>query len=92
MVRQLGGVMVLSILGLCLPGCGGLSKEDAELRCNQEKAAKNQCYTDEVFNACVACFEDCGDECIADATCPATYHCPDSSSTTTGGTGGSGTK
>jgi hypothetical protein len=67
-------------LGLALSaavlGCGsGLSTEDAQLRCDQERAAKDQCFTDEAYAQCVSCYEECGDSCATLTSCPVQYSC-----------------
>ena len=48
-------VVLLSALGL---GCGaGLSKEDADTRCDQEKASLGAFFDDKVYASCETCFE-----------------------------------
>ena len=78
MVRQVRSLAVLLAL-LAFPlGCGsGLSTEDATLRCDQERDSKNACVDDTAYKACMGCYEECGDECVAHATCPETYSCPE---------------
>ncbi|MEZ4301128.1 MAG: hypothetical protein R3B70_39695 [Polyangiaceae bacterium] len=66
--------MFVALLGAAL-GCGGYSTEKAELRCDQEESAKEQCVTDAAYEACVACYEECGAGCHPGATCPETYLC-----------------
>jgi hypothetical protein len=57
-------------------GCGsGLSTEDATLRCDQERAAKDACFTDEAYTQCVSCHEECGDACAVLESCPVQYSC-----------------
>jgi hypothetical protein len=57
-------------------GCGsGLSEEDAQLRCDQERESKGAFVTDEAYDQCLACFEECGDACEPQATVPASYEC-----------------
>lgn len=57
-------------------GCGsGLSTEDATLRCDQERAAKTACFTDEAYAQCVSCHENCGDSCAVLESCPVQYAC-----------------
>lgn len=66
------------ILGAMLLGaCSGrLSTQDAAERCNIERSNKLT-VTDEAYQACVACFEDCGDDCTTAGTTPETYSCPE---------------
>lgn len=74
----------MSAAAICMAtawGCGsGLSKDDADLRCDQEKAAL--AFSDEVYAQCESCFMDCGDECVRNATSPISYTCGDSSTST----------
>jgi hypothetical protein len=69
-------------------GCGGLSKEDADVRCDQDKQALSALFDDSVYQACEKCFMDCGDSCVRLSTTPLTYTCDPPASTGTGGTGG----
>jgi hypothetical protein len=78
MVQKLHGLAALSMVALLALGCGkGLPKEEAKIRCDQEKTAKApQCWSEsKTYDQCVSCYEECGDECQANADCPATYTC-----------------
>ena len=92
MVSKLQGLVVLSLVALFSIGCGGLSKEEAMTRCNQEKAAKGFQFGPDSYAQCVQCFQDCGDDCQALPVAPAEYKCPGEEGDTTGGstTGGGG--
>lgn len=73
--RTLGLALGLALSAAAL-GCGsGLSTEDAKLRCDQERDAKNACFTDEAYNQCVSCQEECGDSCAVLESCPVQYAC-----------------
>lgn len=75
MVRKaLGGVMFVMLLA-AVAGCGGFNEAKAKERCDQEQFAKAQCISDDEYDACVACYQQCGDGCEAQATCPETYSC-----------------
>jgi hypothetical protein len=90
LLRALAAVSAVAWISAVAVGCGGgLSKEDADVRCDQEKAALTACFDDKVYAACEACFEKCGDSCIRGGTCPSTYACP--GDTGTGGTATQGT-
>lgn len=90
MVRTVGFAAVLMITAASALGCGaGLSVEDATIRCDQEKAAKPQFVTFEAYNQCIACYQECGDDCAVAATAPSSYTCPGDSATSSTGTGGS---
>lgn len=74
MVRKvLGFTMFITLLAA---GCGGgYSDEKAKTRCDQEQASKSQCVTDEAYDACISCYQECGEQCAPGATCPETYEC-----------------
>ena len=71
--------MVFLALGLALSalGCsgGGLSEADATLRCDQLQS-RDQCIDAKAHDACVGCYEECGDKCKPVNTCPAQFSCP----------------
>lgn len=76
-LRALRWPVLASILGL-LAGCGGLSNEDARLRCDQLRTANaTNCMTDEAYDQCVVCYEECGDECATLESCPLQFACPE---------------
>ena len=75
MVFRSGAWAAVVVLGVM--GCGsGLSEEDARVRCDQERDSKGSFVTDEAYDECVACYEECGDECTPMATAIASYVCP----------------
>ena len=83
---MLSAAAFLSVLAV---GCGaGLSKADADLRCDQEKMALSSFFNDQVYAACETCYETCGDGCVRTATSPITYACPGSGA---GGSSGAST-
>lgn len=94
MFRSFGAAAVLLVItSMAALGCGsGLSLEEATVRCDQEKTAKKEFVTFAAYNQCLACYQECGDTCVAAATAPATYKCPDedATSTTAGSTGTGG--
>lgn len=68
---------VLIVCGTSLVGCGSrFSTQEATDACEQLLDRINTAETDEQFNECVACFEDCGDDCQQQDTAPATFACP----------------
>lgn len=75
MVRKvLGFAMFMTLLAM-FGGCGGgYSEQKATDRCNQEKFAK-VCMTDKVYDECIACYEQCGDQCFPQNKCPEVYSC-----------------
>ncbi|WP_438016218.1 hypothetical protein WMF18_36045 [Sorangium sp. So ce315] len=75
MARRLGiGSALLSLVALAA-GCGGLSTEEAQERCDRLRDTVPFCSTDESHAACVSCHEECGDDCEASPTCPQTFAC-----------------
>lgn len=94
MFGKLCGFVVISMVTLGAFACGGLSEEEIKLRCDQEKAAKPQIFTEESYKQCLTCYEFCGDECIPISSTPATYECASADTgaggSGTGGTGGTG--
>jgi hypothetical protein len=71
--RRLGA----AVLALAA-GCSGLSTVEAEQRCDQERTADGTgCIDDEAYDACVSCYEDCGDDCARGNACPASFSCPE---------------
>ena len=78
MFRKALGIMMVAMLlsGLGAAGCGGgYSDSKAEIRCQQEKVGKSQCFTDAVYDGCLACYKECGDQCTPQNVCPETYEC-----------------
>jgi Na+-translocating ferredoxin:NAD+ oxidoreductase RNF subunit RnfB len=89
-VAALAAATFLSVIGCS----AGLSKADADARCDQEKAGLADFFNDKVYAACESCYEACGDNCVRNATSPISYVCPGditgtggSSSTSTTSTG-----
>jgi hypothetical protein len=72
-------VCLLAVLGGAALGCGsnGSSASDAKLRCMQYQNASTECVTDKAYAQCISCFEQCGDMCVAEATCPQVFSCND---------------
>ncbi|APR85328.1 Hypothetical protein A7982_10677 [Minicystis rosea] len=79
----------VAILSVTAAGCGaGLSKEDADVRCDQDKSALG--FDDKVYANCEECRMTCGDDCVLKATTPISYACPDDSASTTSSSSSSG--
>ncbi len=75
--------LVLSALALSViatvagAGCGGgYSEQDATDRCNIEKVNQAACFNGDSYDACLSCFEECGDKCAVAESCPVQYVCP----------------
>lgn len=70
--------IALFVCSASLIGCGSrYSTQEATEACDELLDRINTAETDEQFNECVACFEDCGDDCQQQDTAPATFACPD---------------
>jgi hypothetical protein len=78
LVRGLAALAAVAVVVGVAFGCGGLSQSDADIRCNQEKAAKGSCFANDpnAFTRCESCYERCGNDCQPASTCPAQYLCP----------------
>jgi len=79
MIRMLSVTLMIGMVaGLALAGCGdGYDNEEAMAACDTIKQADaNNCMSDEDYDACVVCHEDCGDSClVVDTACPPTFSC-----------------
>jgi hypothetical protein len=66
-----------ALLGVvALAGCdGGLSTQEAIERCKIEQM-NSTTVTPESVTSCVACYEQCGDQCKALGKTPEEYACP----------------
>lgn len=93
LMRGFAAIAAAAIIAAMPFGCGsGLSKSDADIRCNQEKVGKAACFDANAYLSCESCFMHCGDSCVPQSTCPSTYLCPgDTPDASTGGTGSTGT-
>lgn len=75
----------LLALPLALAACdGGFTDEEAQARCEQESAARNQgsngsCMTEEAVSECVAAYVECGEDVVILETCPTTFSCGNTS-------------
>jgi hypothetical protein len=89
LMRGFAAVAAVAMMAATAYGCGGLSKSDADIRCNEEQQSKSACFSADTFAACESCYERCGDDCAPQELCPEQYLCP-GDSPSTGGAGGSG--
>jgi hypothetical protein len=58
-------------------GCGsGVSAGEAKLRCDQEKVNNaSGCITEDAYQQCLSCKEECGDQCARAESCPIQFIC-----------------
>ncbi|MFO0587806.1 MAG: hypothetical protein U0441_09715 [Polyangiaceae bacterium] len=77
MVRKVFvSAVLMTVLGVFAAACGGgYSESKATERCDQEQSSKSFCVTDKVYDACMSCYEECGDQCLPQNTCPEAYAC-----------------
>jgi len=75
MRRALSILALVPLLGLTFAACG-YSDEEAQSKCDLERTAKAACFDDTTYTQCVACFEECGDDCAIAESCPVQYICP----------------
>ena len=63
----------------CIVGmiaCGsGLDTEEARTYCDDVRATQTNCVDDAAYQACVACYEDCGVDCAQLESCPLQFSC-----------------
>lgn len=86
-LRALAAATAAAFLSAAAFGCSsGLSKEDADIRCDQDKVALGAVMTDEAYAQCESCYMECGDSCVRHSTTPISYSCEEAS-----GSGGSST-
>ncbi|MFO0548062.1 MAG: hypothetical protein U0271_06725 [Polyangiaceae bacterium] len=73
------GLAASAMLAFVVVGCtSGLSTDDAEARCDQERDARDNggCFEDTTYDECVAAYEDCGEDVNITESCPVQYVCP----------------
>ncbi len=77
LMRGLAAAAAVAFIGAVAAGCGGLSKSDADIRCNQQQVSETACFDSNVYAQCESCFERCGDDCLLQAgSCPSQFLCP----------------
>jgi hypothetical protein len=77
MVRKVAGFAARWAMVVAGLGCGsGVSDEEAQLRCDQARRADSVCITDEGYQQCLRCQEECGDQCATLESCPVQFSCP----------------
>ena len=75
-LSSMAGALALAATALVSAGCGGgLDTEDAQLRCDQLRTSIIT-MTQVSYDDCVACHEECGDDCEMNSlTSPPTFDC-----------------
>ena len=57
-------------------GCGSsFSEDEARGVCTRRQQAESACMDDAAFEACVACYEECGNDCAVLESCPLQFAC-----------------
>jgi len=69
-------VLLLSLLTLAAGCTDHFTTQEAYTQCEEiiERVATT---TDDAFAACVACYEDCGEDCEQSGASPPEFTCPD---------------
>lgn len=70
-------VFPFAVLGLLFAGCAqGFGPEEAAAFCDHEKLNNTNCFNTASYDACTACYEQCGDHCARMESCPVQFACP----------------
>jgi hypothetical protein len=71
-------VPALFVAGAMIAACGSrYTTQEAYDACDALLDRIDTAESEETFAECVACFEDCGEECEQTEVSPATFACPD---------------
>jgi hypothetical protein len=75
MTRFFASILVSSLF-VTLAGCG-YSEEESKTKCDLERTANTNCFTDATYDQCLSCYESCGTDCAVAESCPVQYICPE---------------
>lgn len=70
----LGAALALVFANACGPT---FERDEAIAECDRLRNDLVSCFTDEVYDQCVACHEECGRDCSMQETCPEQFLCDD---------------
>lgn len=73
MPRFFLALLVTSLFSVA--ACGGYSPEESKTKCDLEREASANCFTDATYNQCLSCYESCGTDCAVAESCPLQYIC-----------------
>ena len=67
-------LVLATVVGML--ACGsGLDSEEAKSTCDSIRESDSMCVNDAAYDACVACYEDCGVDCARLESCPLQFSC-----------------
>jgi hypothetical protein len=72
-MRFVWAIAMVLVMGVGAAGCGGYSSDEAKDVCDLERS--KPCQTDQTYEACISCFEECGSSCATAESCPVQYIC-----------------
>jgi len=79
--KLLAAALMMSVAALSIAGCSdGFDSEEATDECNVKRASLELelCMDDGAYQACLTCYEECGEGCATVATvCPTQFTCPE---------------
>jgi len=76
-MRRAIEALTLSLLFVLGSASCGYSSDEAKTKCDLARDAQGNCFNDATYDACISCFEDCGQECVVAESCPVQYSCPE---------------
>jgi hypothetical protein len=74
-MRRIFALLIL-ISPFVFVACGH-SAEEAKTKCDLERTANTNCFTDATYDSCLECYESCGTDCAVAESCPVQYICPE---------------
>lgn len=76
MTKRIQRVLGMAVLALTASACGPtFTPEEATAECDRLRNDLAACFTDEVYDQCVACHEECGRDCSLLDSCPHQFVC-----------------
>lgn len=76
MTKRIQRVLGMAVLALTASACGpSFTPEEATAECDRLRNDLTACFTDEVYDQCVACHEECGRDCSLLDSCPHQFVC-----------------
>lgn len=74
--RAWAQVIAMLAVAMLAVACGPtMTTDEATAACERQRAADTACINDAAFDACVACHEECGRECLILESCPVQFQC-----------------
>lgn len=73
--RLLAVTFVGALLATFAPACGGMSLEEATALCEEDQERLLACTGEAIKQQCIACHEECGNDCTLSDTTGASTPC-----------------